>query len=117
MRKLLISLLVYLFLTIGVGYCAEPVYTEQKVIDKIEILEDGQIQIRQATKVYKDGVEITKTYWRTVLTPDQDLSKIIIAPNITKEDADKVKAVANAVWTDAVKKAYLEAKKNNEIIK
>jgi len=99
------------------GYCAEPVYTEKVVIDKIEILEDGQIQIRMATKVFKDGVEVAKTYWRTVLAPDQDLSKIVIAPNITKEDADKVKAVANVVWTDTVKKAYLEAKKNNEIIK
>jgi len=110
MKKLLVSLLVCLFLTIGIGYCADPVYTEQKVIDKIEILEDGQIQLRLATKIYKDGVEITKTYWRTVIAPDQDLSKIAIS-DATQEDIDKVKAVANVVWTDKVKKAYQESVK------
>ncbi len=85
-----------------------PLYSP--VIDKIEILEDGQIQIRQATKVYKDGVEITKTYWRTVIAPDQDLSKITITPNTTQADTDKVKAVANVVWTDKVKSNYIATK-------
>lgn len=115
MKKLFLGLLLGLLFFIVNGYCAEPVYTEQKVIDQITILEDGQIQIRQATKVYKDGVEITKTYWRGVLAPDQDLSKIVIAPDATKEDIDKVKAVANVVWTKEVKDAYIITKTEKEI--
>ena len=92
-------------LILGLGfiinaYCADPVYTEKVVIDKIEVLEDGQIQIRQATKVYKDGVEISKSYFRKVLEPGQDLSK---------ED-EKVSAVASAVWTEKVVKDFKASK-------
>jgi len=55
------------------------------VIDKIEVLEDGQIQVRQATKIMEDGKEIGKTYHRWVLAPDMD---------VTNQD-DRVKAIAN----------------------
>ena len=92
--------------------------TEEKVIDQIKILRNGIIEIREATIIYKDGVEIAKTYTdRQILTPDQDLSKTIIAPNITQQDTDKVKAVANAVWTQEVKDAYIKNKVEKEIIK
>ena len=63
--------------------------TKNIVIDKIEVLEDGQIQIRQATKIMEDGKELSKTYHRWVLSPGQDL---------TGQEA-KVKAVAESVWT------------------
>jgi hypothetical protein len=66
------------------------------VIDKIEVLEDGQIQVRQATRIMEDGQEIGKTYHRWVLAPDAD---------VTKQD-DRVKAIANTVWTKEVKDAY-----------
>jgi len=79
-------------------------YTEQVAIDKIEILEDGQIQIRKATKVFKDGIEIAKTYHRHVIEPGQD----------TSEEDDKVKAVTEAIWTEEVINAY-EIKKNSII--
>jgi urease accessory protein UreE len=62
--------------------------TELSIIDKIEVLEDGQIQVRHANKVLRDGVEIAKTYHRQVLAPGDDLSE---------QDA-KVVAVAKAVW-------------------
>ena len=62
--------------------------TELSVIDKIEVLEDGQIQVRRADKVLRDGVEIAKTYHRHVLSPGNDL---------TNEDP-KVIAIAKAVW-------------------
>lgn len=75
-------------------------YLEQSVIDKIEVLEDGQIQVRRADRVLKDGVKISETYHRHVIAPDQD---------ITNEDA-RVKAVAEAVWTKEVKDAYIAKK-------
>ena len=63
--------------------------TELSVIDIIEVLEDGQIQVRRADKVLRDGVEIAKTYHRHVLAPGDDL---------TGQDA-KVVAIATAAWT------------------
>ena len=62
--------------------------TELSIIDKIEVLEDGHIQIRRADKVLRDGVEIAKTYHRSVLAPGD---------NLTNQDP-RVIAVANAVW-------------------
>ena len=73
---------------------------EKVVIDKIEVLQDGQIQIRQATLVLKDGKEIAKTYHRWVKAPGDDVS----------DQTDRVKSVANAVWTEDVKKKYKEKK-------
>jgi len=72
-------------------------YSEEKVVDRIEVLEQGQIQVRVATKVYKDGVEIAKTYERHVVSPTD-----IISPN---ED-ERVKAVASAVHTKEVVDNY-----------
>jgi hypothetical protein len=57
--------------------------TEEQVVDKIEILEDGTIQIRKATRIIKDGVEIAKTYHRHCLSPGDDYSN---------EDARVIKA-------------------------
>lgn len=79
--------------------------SEKTTIDKIEILETGQIQIRQATIIEKDGVELTRTFHRHVLNPGDDLSS---------EDP-KVVAVAAAVWTTEVVEAWqalIEEQKN-----
>ena len=66
------------------------------IIDKIEVLEMGQIQVRQAEVISKDGIEISRAFTRWVLNPTDDVST---------QDS-KVQAVANAVWTDSVKSAY-----------
>jgi len=70
--------------------------TKKIVIDKIEILEDGQIQIRQATKVYENEIELGKTYHRWVLAPGQDVTLQPI----------RIQNVANVVWTEPVIAAY-----------
>lgn len=75
-------------------------YTEESIIDKIEVLEDGQIQIRRADRVLKDGEKISETYHRHVIAPDQDISN---------ED-ERVQAVAKAVWTKEVKDKYIADK-------
>jgi hypothetical protein len=69
------------------------------VIDKTEVLEDGTIQVRQAEIITRDGVEITRTFHRWVLTPGED---------ITTQDP-KVQAICNAVWTPEVVAAYQAA--------
>ena len=50
--------------------------TETIEYDKIEIVgEHKNVQIRKATVIKKDGVELTRSFERYVLTPDMDLSK------------------------------------------
>jgi len=74
--------------------------TEQAVIDQITVLEDGQIEVRRADKILRDGVEIAKSYHRHVVVPGASLSG---------EDA-RVAAVGAAVHTSAVVAAYLAAR-------
>ena len=71
--------------------------TETIEYDKIEVV--GQykaVQVREATVIKKDGKELTRSFRRYVLNPDADVSK----------EPAEVKAVCDAVWTDAVKNAW-----------
>ena len=90
--------------------------TETKENDKIEIVEKFKIQVRNATIIKKDGVELTRSFHRHVLTPGKlDESDNLVDRDISGEDSD-VQAICNAVWTDQVKadyKAYLIANKSN----
>ena len=89
--------------------------TETIEYDKIEVV--GQyknVQVRKATVIKKDGVEITRSFERFVLDPgtlDHETDNLVDNP-LTKEPdgttdiADEVKAVCNAVWTTTVKDAW-----------
>ena len=71
--------------------------TERTVEDKIEIVGDYKhVQVRTATIIERDGVEISRSFHRHALAPDAD---------ITGESAE-VQAVCNAIWTQEVKDAY-----------
>ena len=82
--------------------------------DKIEVV--GQykhVQVRKATVIKKDGVELTRSFERFVLDPGTlDASDNLVDNPLTKEAdgttdiADEVKAVCNAVWTTTVKDAW-----------
>lgn len=78
--------------------------TERSAIDKIEVLENGIIQVRRADIVERDGVEIAKSYHRWTLTPGQDLT----------DQEQRVVDVANAVWTAEVVQAYASLVQANE---
>jgi len=88
--------------------------TETQENDKIEVVNKWTIQVRNATIVKKDGVELARSYHRHVLTPGRlDASDNLVDTDISGEDAD-VQAIANAVWTTQVKadyKAFLIANK------
>ena len=82
--------------------------------DKIEVVGTYKhVQVRKATVIKKDGVELTRSFERFVLQPgtldesdnlvDNPLDK---EPDGTTAIADEVKAVCNAVWTDAIKAAW-----------
>jgi hypothetical protein len=70
--------------------------TEFSSIDQIEIVGNWNIQVRQATVIEKDGVQVARTFHRWVLTPDMDISG----------QEQKVKDICNAAWTPEVKSAY-----------
>mgnify|MGYP003673219702 CR=1 FL=1 len=66
-------------------------------IDQIEIVGDFKaVQVRRATVITDDGVELSRSFHRYAFQSDADISG---------EDAE-VQAVCNAVWTDEVKAAY-----------
>ena len=48
--------------------------TEDSIVDSIDVLPDGQIQVRRATRIFRDGEEISKAYHRHVVSPGDDLS-------------------------------------------
>ena len=88
--------------------------TETQENDKIEVVNKWNIQVRNATIIKKDGVELTRTFHRKVLTPGTlDASNNLVETTISGEDAD-VQAICNAAWTTQVKadyKAFLIANK------
>jgi hypothetical protein len=70
--------------------------TETKVIDKIEVTENGTVQYREATRIIKNGEQIAQTYHRSSLAPASDLTGI----------PANVVAICNATWTDEVIQKY-----------
>ena len=73
--------------------------TKEVINDKYEIVSTFKhIQVRTATVVKEDDVELSRSFHRRVLTPDMDVSG---------EDAE-IKGVAAAVWTDEVQAAWAE---------
>jgi len=79
--------------------------SEQSIVDKIEVIENGSVQVRTATVIKRDDKEISRNFHRHVLSPGSDLEG---------EDA-RVTAVANATGTPAVVAAYTESQKNNGV--
>ena len=82
--------------------------TERFENDKIEVV--GQykaIQVRRATVIERDGVEINRSFHRHVLQPGTvaEGTSILTDTDISGEDAD-VQAICTAAWTDAVKEAW-----------
>ena len=71
--------------------------TEETIQDKIEIVSEHKIvQVRTATVIKRDGVEISRNFSRHVVAPNADIS------NETAE----VQAICATVHTQAVKDAY-----------
>ena len=67
--------------------------------DKYEVIgRFKHIQCRTATIVKEDGVELSRSFHRHVLTPDADVSG----------ESDEIKGMASALWTDEVKAAWAE---------
>ena len=79
--------------------------TKETVVDKIEVLEMGQVQVRTATRILEDGVVLSSSYHRHVLDPSIKTDGSWGDTDISGEDA-RVQAIATATWTAEVKTAY-----------
>ena len=70
--------------------------TEKQEIDRIEIDQQWNIQVRQATIIERDGEFVSRTFHRWLLTPDMNISG----------QEQKVQDICNAAWTPEVKAAF-----------
>ena len=75
--------------------------------DKIEVVGLYKaVQVRKATVIKKDGVELTRAYERYVLQAGTlDGNDALVDTDISGEPAE-VQAICTAVWTDAIKAAW-----------
>jgi len=70
--------------------------TKETKIDQITVTENGIILYREVTRILEDGVELSKTYHRSSLTPGQDLTGV----------PENVVAYCNVAWTADVVLAF-----------
>ena len=71
--------------------------TERTEEDKIEVVGTFKlVQVRTATVIERDGVEVSRSFHRHVVAPDADITG----------ESTEVQAICNAVHTQAVKDAY-----------
>lgn len=70
--------------------------SETRVVDKIEVLENGSVQVREALRVLRDGEVIAENFHRFVVAPGQDTSGM----------DGKVIAICATVHTPEVVAAY-----------
>ena len=74
--------------------------TKRIIFGKREILEFGQIQVREDTIIEEDGKELIRTFHRYVVEPDQDIST----------QPDEVKRIVQVEWTPEVIAKYIDMK-------
>ena len=71
--------------------------TKEQIEDKIEVVgEYKAVQVRTATVVKEDGVELSRSFSRHVVQPTDDITG----------ESTEVQAICNAVHTEAIKTAY-----------
>jgi hypothetical protein len=79
--------------------------TKETVVDQITVTENGIVLYREATRIMEDGKELSKTYHRTSLEPETDLTGV----------PANVAAICNVAWTPEVIAAYKAQQAANKI--
>ena len=77
---------------------------KQIVVDLIETLENGCVQVRTATRILDDGVAVSSSFHRHVVAPGDDYS----------QEDDRVKAICAAIQTPEVVAQYQAAQEANK---
>ena len=71
-----------------------------KFLDRLEITEDGTLQVRHATYIVEDGKRITEpSYHRQTFAPGNDIPSDIVG-------FERIALVRDVIWTPDVIKAY-----------
>ena len=78
---------------------------KQTVVDKVEVVENGTVQVRTTTRIVEDGNVISTSYHRHTVAPGQDYSN---------EDA-RVQAICQATHTAEVIAAYQAMQEANQL--
>ena len=93
--------------------------TKEIVEDKIEIIgEYKNIQVRTATIIKEDGVELTRSFHRRALecvTSSYDGSSWTHTDTDISGESAEVQAICNAVWTDSIKDLKKSANENQQV--
>ena len=89
-------------------------------IPKIEIVNDWNIQVATDTVIKEDGVELSRSRHRHVLTPfqsnyDDGNKKWVHTATDISGEAPNVQAICNAIWTDDIKTAYKAKIESQEV--
>jgi hypothetical protein len=79
--------------------------SKEVVIDKIEVIENGTVLVREVTRIMEDGKELSKQYHRSSFAPADDVSG----------QPANVQAIASAAWTPEVIAAYQSQQESNRI--
>ncbi len=77
-------------------------FEEKVYISEFNIQPDGSINVRKTTEILKDGVSISKTYWRCVLAPSETIDTEVLNESYYAN-------LAQAAWTPEVIAAYQQA--------
>jgi hypothetical protein len=79
--------------------------TKETVVDQITVTENGSVFYREATRIMEDGKELSKTYHRSSLAPEADLTGV----------PANVVAICNVVWTPEVIANYKAQQEANKL--
>jgi hypothetical protein len=79
--------------------------TKETVVDQITVTENGTVLYREATRIMEDGKELSKTYHRSSLAPEADLTGV----------PANVAAICNVAWTTEVIAAYKAQQAANKL--
>jgi len=79
--------------------------TKETVVDQITVTENGIVLYREATRIMEDGKELSKTYHRSSLAPEADLTSV----------PANVAAICNVAWTLEVIAAYKAQQATNKL--
>jgi hypothetical protein len=69
------------------------------VVDRVEVVENGVVQVRTKTAIMEDGKQISESFHRHVVAPGDDYS----------QEDERVKAICKATHTKSVVDAYKAA--------
>tara|TARA_B100002019_G_C21113911_1_gene519813 strand:+ start:559 stop:855 length:297 start_codon:yes stop_codon:yes gene_type:complete len=82
--------------------------TERTENDKIEIVGPyRKLQVRTATIIERDGVEVTRTFHRRIINPGSvGIGSTILVDTDLSSETSEIQGICNVIWTDAVKDSW-----------